>query len=228
MTAAPEPRLAMPSEALEPIWERESVEGEMRCDFLGAHELLEPVTTQLHDAPYALGERDRTVAASSAALSEMRNEIESAKAVHERAQARLRALESIVEHQSDVIARHERLYRGAAEEIVALRTSTSWRVTRPMRLVSKFFAAARKGPAYWKHLYAVRAQVIENWRRTNPTAVPALTPAVQAHTQANAITSPASQASDAALSLSAALPSAALSARALDALRRAKLPSGRH
>lgn len=226
MTAATEPRLAMPSEVLEPILQCESVAGEIQRDFLGAHERLEQATTQLHDVSDAPAALDRRGAASSVALSAMRDEIESARAANQRAQARFLAFESIVEHQADLIARQERQSRSAAEEIVALRTSTSWKVTRPMRLVSRCLAAVRKGPAYWKHLYTVRAQVIENWRRANPTAVWAQTRAVHAKTQAFAITPPVPKASDGAPPLSAVLPSETLSVRALEALRRAKLQSG--
>jgi hypothetical protein len=105
-----------------------------------------------------------------------------------------------------------------------LRASTSWNVTRPMRFVSKALAALRKGPAYWKHLYAVRAQVIENWRRANPTGTQ--DHAVPVQTQISAAR-PVDLSKD--MPTLHRMPSGpALSTRAADALRRARISSGQH
>ncbi len=66
---------------------------------------------------------------------------------------------------AEAATRNQALLRTAAAEIAALRASTSWKVTRPLRLVSKGWTALRRGPAYWRLLYAVREQVAVNWRQ---------------------------------------------------------------
>lgn len=203
----------------ERIQQQETVVEGMRRHLRLAHEQLEQLTSQLHEARRAVAERDRAIATSNTVFGEMRAEIESGKVTNEQLQERARVLESLIERQADAIMRHQRQYRAATDEVFALRTSTSWKVTRPMRLMSRGIAAFRKGPVYWKHLYTVRSQILDNWKR-------ARSPVASEPSGFTALNSPALEtATPAPSSIAQINDLAALPTRAFDALRRASRQS---
>ena len=107
-------------------------------------------------------------------MIDMQREIDALRQDRDRLAVSVRVLERQRDQFRESFLRNERAMRDAATEVIAVRTSTSWAVTRPLRLLSKTWSALLKGPSYWRHVYAVRDEVRANWRRENPIAAAAV------------------------------------------------------